>query len=104
MAMKLPARDRVPVRRAVLGAELLPLVDLDQLRQLGEHVLLVAAQVHRRRRAPERLDADDAVLGPMVGGDLRPQVADQRLELVDPVLHRRAGQEQHPLATRPRSG
>ena len=33
----------------------------------------------------------------MVGGDLRPQVVDQGLELVDPVLHRRAGEEQHPL-------
>ena len=48
------------VRRLVRGRELHPVLDLDLLRQLGEHVLLVAPQVDRRHRAAERLGAPRA--------------------------------------------
>ncbi|CAM5410783.1 hypothetical protein SBADM41S_07170 [Streptomyces badius] len=40
-----PGGDRLAVDLPVLGPELLPLVDLDQRREFGQHVHLVAAQI-----------------------------------------------------------
>ena len=90
-------RDRLAVGVEVGRRELDPVELVEALGQLGEHVVLVAAQVDRRHGPPEGLGPRQPVAVVDGGGHSRLQVVDQGAELVDPVLHRRAGEEQHPV-------
>jgi len=86
------------------AAELHPVVGADEVGQLHEHVVLVAPEIDRGDGSPEGGRACDAVPTVDGRGELRLQVADQVAELLDSVLHRGAGQEEHPVdASRPRS-
>ena len=82
------------VRGGVLVGEREPFIDFDQIRQLGEHVFLVAPQIRRRHLAAELARREFV----RVDDERRLQVGDEVAELLDPVLQRRAG-EQHGAVT-----
>jgi len=92
-----PGPDRRRVGGRVGRREPHPVLDLDLVRQFGEYVLLVAPQVDRRHSATEPPGAGEGVGGVQATGDVWSQVPDEVAELLDPVLHRRSGEEQRPL-------
>ena len=91
---EVPLHDRGSVVLLVRGGERHPLVDLDELRELGEDVFLVAPQVRRCDLLAELARRE---LGG-THGEVGAQVADEVAELLDPVLQRRSGEQDGSLA------
>jgi hypothetical protein len=87
-------RDGLTVSGEVVARELDPRFGFDPRREFVEHVALVAAEIDRGHGATERVSARKAIHGSNAVCHRRLQVTDKRAELLDAVLHGRAGQVQ----------
>jgi hypothetical protein len=93
-------RDRSGVGALVGGRRLDPLVVVDPGGQLVQHVGLVAAQVDGGDGGAERVGPHQPGSRLHPPRQVRPDVTDQAAELVEPVLHRRAREQEHAVDRR----
>ena len=84
---EVPGGNGIAVGGRVLSRHGQPFIDLDEFRKLGEHVLLVAAQIRRRHLTTKAPGGEFVHLD----GEVGPYVANEVAELVDAILQRSAG-------------